>query len=83
VLVFESFGARIRTIGTPTSELVRSALRAFLELLHLPASLRPFREIIVEYCDDLRPVDSPLAEELRSLGFVRDTNQTMRRDVYA
>jgi hypothetical protein len=52
-------------------------------MLRLPAPLQPFKEIIVEYCDELRPADSPLAAALRSLGFVGDRNQTMRRDAYA
>ena len=27
------------------------------------------REVIVEYCDGVRPTESPLAETLRSVGF--------------
>ena len=83
ILVFESWGARIRTVGTPTIEHVREGLALFTGLLRLPGRLRPFREIVVEYCDDIRPVESPLGGELRTLGFVRDANQRMRRDEYA
>jgi len=83
VLVFESWGARIRTVGTPPIETVREGLALFTGLLRLPGRLRPFREIIVEYCNDVRPVESPLAGELSVLGFVRDANQRMRRDEYA
>ncbi|HTO95015.1 MAG TPA: DEAD/DEAH box helicase [Bacteroidota bacterium] len=83
VLVFESWGARIRTVGTPPIETVREGLALFTGLLRLPGRLRPFREIIVEYCNDVRPVESPLGPELRVLGFVRDANQRMRRDEYA
>jgi len=83
VLVFESWGARIRTVGTPAIETVREGLALFTGLLRLPGRLRPFREIIVEYCDDVRPVESPLGRELGNLGFVRDANQRMRRDEYA
>jgi ATP-dependent Lhr-like helicase len=82
-LLFESSGARIRLLGAPGKEVVREGLGLFVGLLRLPGPLRPFREIVVEYCDDLRPADSPLGAELRTLGFVRDSNQTMRRDEYA
>jgi hypothetical protein len=64
-------------------EIVRKGLELFVGLLRLPGTLRPFREIVVEYCDDIRPAESPLGAELSALGFVRDSNQTMRRDEYA
>jgi ATP-dependent Lhr-like helicase len=82
-LLFESSGARIRSLGLPGREIVRKGLELFVGLLRLPGTLRPFRQIVVEYCDDLRPAESPLGAELRTLGFVRDSNQTMRRDEYA
>ena len=82
-LIFESSGARIRTFGNPSMESVRKGLELFVGLLGLPATLRPFREIVVEFCDDIRPAESPLGEQLRRLGFVGDSNQTMRRDQYA
>jgi ATP-dependent Lhr-like helicase len=81
-LLFESSGTRIRSIGAARSDAVREGLGLFVGLLRLPGTLRPFREIVVEYCDNLRPAESPLGEQLRSLGFVRDSNQTMRRDEY-
>ena len=82
-LLFESSGARIRSIGAARDESVRKGLELFAGLLRLPEALRPFREIVVEYCDDLRPAQSPLGTHLRALGFVGDSNQTMRRDEYA
>jgi hypothetical protein len=82
-LLFESSGTRIRSLGVPAMEIVRKGLELFVGLLRLPGALRPFREIVVEYCDDVRPAESPLGAELRALGFVRDSNQTMRRDEYA
>ena len=82
-LLFESSGARIRSIGAARDESVRKGLELFAGLLRLPEALRPFREIVVEYCDDLRPAESPLGAALGALGFVRDSNQTMRRDEYA
>jgi ATP-dependent Lhr-like helicase len=82
VLVIESLGARLRTVGAPDAATLRDALSLFVALMRLPETLRPFREIVVEYCDDVRPAASPLAPALRSLGFVGDRNQTMRRDRY-
>jgi len=82
-LLFESSGARIRSIGSPSAESVREGLELFVGLLRLPGSLRPFREIVIEYFDDLRPAESPLGPQLKKLGFVRDANQTMRRDAYS
>ena len=82
-LLFESSGARIRSLGDPPRETLRQGLELFVGLLGLPERLRPFREIVVEYLDDVRPGESPLGAELRDLGFVRDANQTMRRDRYA
>jgi len=82
LLVFESFGARIRSLGTGDRAEMREALARFVSLLKLPERIRPFKEIVVEYCDDERPSDNALGEELRALGFIRDSNQTMRRDSY-
>jgi ATP-dependent Lhr-like helicase len=82
VLVIESYGARLRTVGAPDHTVVRDALSRFVDLLRLPVNVRPFTQITVEYCDELRPGQSPLAPVLRSLGFVGDMNQTMRRDAY-
>jgi ATP-dependent Lhr-like helicase len=82
-LLFESAGTRIRSIGNPKPETVREGLELFIGLMKLPGPVRPFREIIVEYCDDVRPAESPLGAALGALGFVRDSNQTMRRDEYS
>jgi ATP-dependent Lhr-like helicase len=82
ILLFENEGTRIRTLAEAHALSLREAIRLFAEMLRLPAPLRPFRELIVEYCDGVRPVDSPLGEVLHSLGFVRDRNQTMRKDLF-
>jgi len=82
-LLFESSGSRIRSIGDPAPETLRRGLELFIGLMKLPGPVRPFREIVVEYCDDVRPAESPLGAALGALGFVRDSNQTMRRDEYA
>ena len=82
VLVIDSYGNRMRRVGTPDQEILREVLRQFVGMLRLPEPLRPCAEILVEYCDDVRPVQSAIAPLLRSLGFVSDRNQTMRRDAY-
>jgi ATP-dependent Lhr-like helicase len=82
-LLFEFSGARIRSLGEPSPASLRKGLELFVALLRLPGPLRPFREIVVEYCDDVRPSESPLGAQLSGLGFVRDSNQTMRRDEYS
>jgi len=63
--------------------ILREAAKSFVALLQLPSPLRPFREIVVEYCDGVRPLESPLGEILRSLGFTRDKNQTLRKDIFS
>lgn len=83
LIVFESFGTRIRSVGSGDPADVREALARFVGLLRLPERIRPFKEIVVEYCDEERPADAALGAELKALGFVRDSNQTMRRDAYA
>jgi ATP-dependent Lhr-like helicase len=82
ILLFENEGTRIRTLAEADALSLREAIRLFAGMLRLPAPLRPFRELIVEYCDGVRPVDTPLGEVLHSLGFVRDRNQTMRKDLF-
>jgi ATP-dependent Lhr-like helicase len=82
LLIIEGYGSRLRTVGAPAQEALRTALGEFVGLLQLPAHHRPLREIVIEYCDDQRPADSALGPALRSLGFVRDKNQTMRRDAF-
>ncbi|MDH3251562.1 MAG: hypothetical protein OEM41_02155, partial [Ignavibacteria bacterium] len=83
VLTFENFGARIVTVGEPDTAVLMNALKLFMELLALPTPLRPFREILVEYCDGVRPTTSPMEPALRELGFRADRNQTMRYDRYS
>ena len=82
ILLFENEGARIRTLGNGDQVHIRDAVKMFASMLALPAPIRPFREMVVEYCDGVRPVESPLGDVLRSLGFMRDKNQTMRKDIF-
>ncbi len=81
-MLFENNGVRIRTLMEAGPEVTREAIKAFIAMLRLPESLRPFREITVEYCNGVRPTESPLGDILRSLGFMRDRNQTLRIDIF-
>ena len=67
----------------PAPGVPREAVNAFRGLVPpSPLPLRPFREITVEYCNGVRPTESPLGDILRSLGFMRDMNQTLRIDIF-
>jgi ATP-dependent Lhr-like helicase len=83
VLVIEGYGSRLRIVGLPDQEALQTALQQFVDFLKLPERLRPFRDIVVEYCDDMRPAGSPVAPLLKRLGFIQERNQTMRRDAYS
>ncbi len=79
VLWIEGFGARITTVAESSGEAIRSGLAQFVA--NLRSSFPNEREVIVEYCDGMRPADSPLGETLRSIGFYRDRAQTMRYEL--
>jgi ATP-dependent Lhr-like helicase len=81
-LLIENSGSRISGFGETDPDVFKRAIRAFMELLSLPSPMRPFREIVVEYCDGIRPTLSPFVHTLRELGFQPDRNQTMRFDQY-
>ena len=79
VLWIENFGARIVTVAESSQEIIRASLQQFVS--HLRSSHRDEREVIVEYCDGVRPTESPLGETLRSIGFYGDHAQTMRYEL--
>jgi hypothetical protein len=76
VLWIENFGARISILAETSQETIRAGLLQFIS--HLRSSWPDENEVIVEYCDGLRPTESPIAESLRATGFYRDRAQTMR-----
>ena len=79
MLWIENLGARISTVAEASPEAIRDGLVQFI--LHLRSSHPNENEIIVEYCDGIRPTESPLAESLRAIGFYRDRAQTMRYEL--
>jgi ATP-dependent Lhr-like helicase len=79
MLWIENLGARISTIAETSPEAISAGVVQFIS--HLRSSHPNEREIIVEYCDGIRPTESPLAEILRTIGFYRDRTQTMRYEL--
>ena len=81
-LVIENYGSRIWTPGEPEEHAIQEGLRQFLAMTRMPSQIRPFKDVLIEYCNGDRPAQSPLASLLAGLGFWRDRNQTMRFDGY-
>lgn len=82
ILLVENYGTRLWTLAETTEEIMRNALRIFMSAMQLPLPQRPVKSITIEHCDGIRPAQSPLEPTLRSLGFIRDRNQTMIHDGY-
>jgi ATP-dependent Lhr-like helicase len=80
VLLLENSGARVWMLAGCDTDMLRSGLTLFISMMRLPAPLRPFREIKVEYCNGDRASESVVGPVLRTLGFRRDQNQTMSYD---
>ncbi len=78
VLLIEGYGSRLTIASDAEPGLARELLQKFLEMAKLPQPMRPFKEVIVEYCNEQRPTQSLMEPLLRSLGFSRDSNQRMR-----
>ncbi len=82
ILYIENYGTRLWTLAEATEEILKHALRIFLQSMKQPSGQHRARSITVEHCDGIRPVQSPFEQTLRSLGFTRDRNQTMIHDGY-
>jgi ATP-dependent Lhr-like helicase len=82
VLLIEANGSRLRTTPFSSDDVLRRAMRSFLELTRLPEEIRGFRNITVEYIDGNRPAGGQHEAMLRSLGFRREKAQTMMFDDY-
>jgi ATP-dependent Lhr-like helicase len=82
ILLIENYGTRLWTLAETTEEILINALRIFVRAMQLVHQLHPAKSITIEHCDGIRPVQSPLEPALRSLGFVRDRNQTMIHERY-
>lgn len=79
ILWLENYAAKIFLIAESSEDLVQRALLQFIH--HLRSSYRTKNEIVIEYCNNVRPSESPFAGILRSVGFYRDKVQTMRLDL--
>jgi ATP-dependent Lhr-like helicase len=82
IMIIEGNGARIETPVALSPADQGTSIALLTGLLRLPEHLRPFRAIVVEYCNGVRATVSPLEPVLRSAGFRADRNQTMRFDGY-
>lgn len=85
IVWIENFGLRIFFLSNskrePTTEMdsITQALLQFIN--HIRVSYPERVDIVIEYCNNLRPSESDYSEVLRSLGFYRDRVQTMRLDL--
>lgn len=77
VVASENIGSRLYLLNSPAS--LAAVLQQFVH--HIRTSYPEKNDIVVEYCDMLRPGESAFAEALRSVGFYRDKVQTMRLDL--
>ncbi len=83
IVWIENIGARIFFLvplksSSDTAPVVQG-LSQFIS--HIRDAYPERNEIVVEYCNNLRPSESGAAELLRSLGFYRDKVQTLRLDL--
>ncbi len=79
ILWLENYGTRLFFLAESNREIVHNGMRQFIN--HMRSAYQQRNEIIVEYCDNIRPSESSASELLRSLGFYRDKVQTMRLDL--
>jgi ATP-dependent Lhr-like helicase len=80
LLLLERFGTRVWTLAPWDRREAEEGIRQLNGLLHLPEQVRPFRGVSVELVDGERAAQSPLEPVLRSLGYRRERNQSMRFD---
>jgi ATP-dependent Lhr-like helicase len=83
IVWIENVGARIYFLvplkSSSEAAPVVQGLSQFIS--HIRDAYSDRNEIVVEYCNNLRPSESGAAELLRSLGFYRDKMQTLRLDL--
>lgn len=76
LLYSENFCARIAVLHDRKPDPVGKAVRELVS--HLRSSYPRENELVLEYCNGIRPTESPYAPALRAVGFYRDRAQTMR-----
>jgi ATP-dependent helicase Lhr and Lhr-like helicase len=81
VLYMENYGTRLWSIGEPEVEATREGIAQLIQRAGRSSGKNQIKQIVVEYYNGDRPAGSPLEAALRSLGFYREMNQTMRRDI--
>jgi ATP-dependent Lhr-like helicase len=76
----EGWGSKITLLGDGGPEQCRMVVAALAGLLRLPASMRPFTSLTIEYINGQRPAGTAYEGVLRALGLRREMNQTLRLD---
>jgi len=80
IVWIENYGLRIFILSKEdTKDVIVQGFQQFIN--HIRTSYPERNELILEYCNTLRPSESGFAELFRSLGFYRDRVQTMRLDL--
>ena len=82
VLLLEGYGARIWTLAETREEIMAKGLRIFIQTMKESSTFRSNKSLTVEHINALRPAHSAFEPLLRSLGFVRDRNQSMVYEGY-
>jgi ATP-dependent Lhr-like helicase len=79
VVWIENYGMRIFFLPNSKIDSYSQGLSQFIN--HIRSSYPDRIDLVVEYCNNLRPSESEYADLLRSIGFYRDKVQTMRLDL--
>ncbi len=79
IVWIENYGMRIFFLPNLKIDFYFQGLTQFIN--HIRSSYPERIDLVVEYCNNLRPSESGYAELFRSLGFYRDRAQTMRIDL--
>ncbi len=79
IIWIENYGLRIFFLTNSSVGVFSQGLLQFIN--HIRGSYPDRNDIVVEYCNNLRPSESGYSEMLRTLGFYRDKIQTMRLEL--
>jgi len=79
IIWIENYGLRIFFLTNSAGGVFSQGLLQFIN--HIRSSYPDRNDIVVEYCNNLRPSESGYSEMLRALGFYRDKIQTMRLEL--
>jgi ATP-dependent helicase Lhr and Lhr-like helicase len=81
VLYIENYGTRFWSVSEPDMETIREAIALLLQRIAHSSGKGRIKDAVVEYFNGERPAGTAVETVLRSLGFYREMNQTMRWDL--